>query len=78
MLLKTITLERGDASYIYHLGQFSAPDTFCIAHAHFIPVVGLEKERCTIIVPWRNLIRQHPVTGITLRTTGPVPADSRQ
>ena len=29
-------------------------------HAHFIPLVGGERERCTLIGPWWDLLRQHP------------------
>ena len=41
-----------------------------------IPIVGVGKERRTLIV--HGDVKAAPITGTTLRTTGPVPADSRQ
>ena len=45
-------------------------------HAHFIPIVGVGK-RGEYYLVHGDLPRQHPF-GTTLRSTGPVPADSRQ
>ena len=45
-------------------------------HAHFIPIVGVGK-RGEYELVHGDLPRKHPF-GITLRFTGPVPADSRQ
>ena len=45
-------------------------------HAHFIPIVGVEK-RGEYQLVHGDLPRQHSF-GTTLRFTGPVPADSRQ
>ena len=45
-------------------------------HTHFIPIVGVGK-RGEYQLVHGDLPRQHPF-GITLRFTGPVPADSRQ
>ena len=42
-----------------------------------IPIVGVEKERRTLIGPWWPA-KAASVTGTTLTTTGFVPADSRQ
>ena len=47
-------------------------------HAHFIPIVGVRKEMRTLIGPLVTCKMAAPVTGTTLWTTGPVPADSRQ
>ena len=44
-------------------------------HTLFIPKVGMGRERHTLIGPW--YAKAAPFTGTTLRTTGPVPADSR-
>ena len=43
-------------------------------------IVGVGKERRTLVGPWGYLKRQqHPLLELTtLRTTGPVPVDSRQ
>ena len=46
-------------------------------HAHLIPTVGVGKERRILVGPWWPA-KAAPVTGITLRFTGPVLADSRQ
>ena len=44
----------------------------------FIPIiVGMGKERRTLIGPYGGA-KAAPVTRTTLRTNGPVPADSRQ
>ena len=42
--------------------------------------VGVGKERRTFIHNWSMVIAEKtaPVTGMTLRTTGPVPTDFRQ
>ena len=45
-------------------------------HAHFIPIVGVGK-RGEYELVHGDLPRQHPFR-TTLRSTGPVPADSRQ
>ena len=45
---------------------------------YYIPIVGVGKERHT---QNRSTVKSEnaaPVTGTTLRTTGPVPADFRQ
>ena len=61
--------------------QLNALGTFCtsIIHNHYIPIstVGVGKERH---INWSMAIPEKaaPITGTTLRTTGPVPADSRQ
>ena len=44
-------------------------------HAYFIPIVGVGKERRTLV--HGDLQNGSTVTGTTLRTTGPAPADSR-
>ena len=44
-------------------------------NAHFIPMVGVGKERRILIGPW-GPAKAAPATGTTLRFTGPVPADS--
>ena len=36
-------------------------DTLCIAHVHFIPIVGMGKKRRTLIGSGWNLKRQHPL-----------------
>ena len=48
-------------------------------HAHFIPLVIVGKER-RILIDWSVVTckMEAPVSGTTLRTTGPVSADSRQ
>ena len=43
----------------------------------FIPIVGVGKEMLTLIGLYGDA-KAAPVTEINLRTTGPVPADSRQ
>ena len=45
-------------------------------HAHFIPIVGVGKIGAYQLVHG-DLLRQHSF-GTALRSTGPVPADSRQ
>ena len=55
---------------MFHMGSITPPDTFCIALAHFMPIVGVN---CSMVKPEKAA----PVTGTTLRTTGPEPADSR-
>ena len=49
-------------------------DSFCITHVHYIPVVGVEKERR--VKDWSTIKPEKaaPVTRTTLRTTGPVSA----
>ena len=49
-------------------------------HAHVIPILGVGKERRTLIIDWSIVTcKKGPsVTGTTLKTNGPVPADSRQ
>ena len=47
-------------------------------YAHCIPLVDVGKERC---IKNRSIVKPEeaaPVTRTTLRTTGPVPVDSRQ
>ena len=44
-----------------------------LSNAHFILIVGVGKERRTLIGQWRPA-KAAPCTGTTLRTTGPVPA----
>ena len=44
---------------------------------HSVPLVGVGKERYTLIGPWGYLSRQAPITRACLSTTGPVPADER-
>ena len=46
-------------------------------HVDF-PLVGAGKQRRIKIGPWGNLKKAAPITRAALRTTGPVPADSRQ
>ena len=53
-------------------------DTFCITHVDYIPSVGVGKEGPRINWSMGIPEKTAPVTGTTLRTTGPVPADSRQ
>ena len=52
-------------------------NTAFFQHAHLIPSVGVGKERH---INWSIMTCKMaaPVTGTTLRTTGPVPADSRE
>ena len=45
---------------------------------HFIPTRGVGKERRTLIGTMVTCKKATPVTGTTLRTTGPVPADSQK
>ena len=47
-------------------------------HAHFIPIVGVGKEKAYINWSMVTCKIAAPVTATTLRTTGPVPVDSRQ
>ena len=60
--------------YLLTFSRFPPSDTFCLAHAHFILIiVGVGKERHTLIV--HSMVKadkEAPVTGTTLRTTGPV------
>ena len=55
--------------------------SFCLRyfrHAHFIPMLGMGKERRTLIGPYGgDYCKAAIVTGTTLRIVGPVPADSR-
>ena len=70
-------LERMDST-----GEGKAPDTrsasLIFQHAHFIPIVGMGKERRILI--WYTVTCKMAtlVTRTTLSTTGPMPADSRQ
>ena len=57
--------------YIVQLPILSVPG---IPHANFISIVGVGKDRPTLIGPEKAT----PITGTTLRTTSTVPADSRQ
>ena len=50
-------------------------DTSCIARVHYIPLVGVEKEEAH--KQW-SMMTPEPVNRTTLRTIGPMPADSRQ
>ena len=50
-------------------------DISCIARVHYIPLVGVGKEEAH--KQW-SMVTPEPVTRTTLRTTGPMPADSRQ
>ena len=50
-------------------------DTSCITRVHYIPLVGLGKEEAH--KQW-SMMTPEPVNRTTLRTTGPMPADSRQ
>ena len=43
-----------------------------------IPIAGVEKERRTKTRPMEKPEKAAPVPGTALRTTGPVPVDSRQ
>ena len=55
----------------------SAFNTFCITLVHYIPIVGVGKERRVELGPLVTPENTAPVTGTTLKTTGPVPVDSR-
>ena len=56
----------------------SASDTFCIPYIHSIAIVGVEKERRTKTRPIVKPEKTALVLGTVLRTTGPVPVESRQ
>ena len=57
----------------------NASDTFCITqHVHFIPTVGVEKERRALIGSWRPTKKATRLTETALRATDPEPADSGQ
>ena len=60
------------------LGASTASYTFSITDVHYVPIVGVKKERH--IIDWSTEIsaKVEPVTGITLRTTGPAPAACRK
>ena len=45
----------------WHIYRIIASDTFCIAHAHYITIVGAENERRTLIGSRWYLQRQHPL-----------------
>ena len=76
-MLSTTLLLLGTPLSIQIEHWYIASDLFCIAHAHFIPIVGVGEEGCinwSVVMPKKAA----PVTGTTRRTIGPVPADSRQ
>ena len=81
-LIHTLVISYVMTIHTYHT---YASDTFNIIYiyiyyGHFIPIMGAEKERQAHI-NWSMVICKMAATvsgTTTLRTTGPVPADSRQ
>ena len=71
--------EGGDWIPPIHCGIAASSSNF--QHTHFIPIiVGVGKEGRKLSGPHGETCKEKaaPITGTTLRFTGPVPADSRQ